>query len=691
MVNKYRNSQWLFMFLVGLTCFGATATEVHAKLQLPAGEYAINLESRLKPFNSEDLVRIIVPEGKRPYQSQFEKDGVLWYRLRLGFFDDYEQTKHILDKAVKTFQGAWITKVSEEEKRLAYSPDGFISATEQAVAKESTSDQQAIGVGVEKEGTLLPSSDGAKLLAEADAEMTEESYTLAVQLYTKLTKEQNEAIREEAQYKLAVAREKNGQLAHAKAEYRRYLKLYPEGTYVSEAQQRLDVIQRTGLPTRKSGASQEGASGWSKDFYGSFSQFYYRNETTTDTIGSTVNQSSLNSDLDFNLRLRNKDFDLRTVFIGGHEEDLLDDGDTKNRVSSAYIDVRHLPTDHSLTLGRQRESKGGVLGRYDGVLLGARLIDKLKLNLVGGYPVQTSSDNLQTDRYFYGVNLDVGTISKYWNYNLFYINQETEGISDREAVGGEVRFSHPMGSFFNLVDYDISYDKLNVFLFVANKTLPSGTTFNLTADYRLSPYLSTTNALIGQTTDSLESLLDSLGEDAVRNLAADRTAVSKLGTFSVTQPINEKLQVAADITWSRLDGTPESGGVQEIPGSGDEYYTSLQLIGNNLITVGDLAIVGLRYGDTSSYDLYAINLSSRYPLTREWRINPRIVVEYRDYRATGAEQVNIIPSLRTDYRWNKSLLFELESGYELEENRSSRLNDRDSRGFYLICGLRYRF
>ena len=324
-------------------------------------------------------------------------------------------------------------------------------------------------------------------------------------------------------------------------------------------------------------------------------------------------------------------------------------------------------------------------------VVGIQLLDKLKFNLVTGYPVQTSTDGLDTDTYLYGGSFDIGTLWDHWNFNTYIINQVTEGIVDRQAVGGEVRYFHPKGSFFNLIDYDISYDEVNTYLAVANIILPTESTLNLSMDYRKSPSLRTRNAIIGQPNTSFESLLDSLGEDAVRDLARDRTAISRLATLNLTHPINPRLQVALDFSWSNLGGTKTSGGVEGIEGTGDDYFYSVQLIGNSLIKDGDLAIVGVRYGDTSLYDLYSVTMNSHYPITKDWRLNPKLVVDYRNYNSADRKETSIKPSLRTEYKWNKNFHFDLEGGMEWISRDSSATVQEDSRGFFLIVGVRYRF
>ena len=52
-------------------------------------------------------------------------------------------------------------------------------------------------------------------------------YEMAIRLYTKVIQSNNKLYQQEAQEYLGVARERNGQLAHAKAEYQIYLKNIP--------------------------------------------------------------------------------------------------------------------------------------------------------------------------------------------------------------------------------------------------------------------------------------------------------------------------------------------------------------------------------------------------------------------------------------------------------------------------------
>lgn len=61
----------------------------------------------------------------------------------------------------------------------------------------------------------------------------------------------------------------------------------------------------------------------------------------------------------------------------------------------------------SARLGRQSGLGGGVLGRFDGALLGWAFKPKWKLNAVAGVPTDTLLD---AKRHFYGVSVDADAL-----------------------------------------------------------------------------------------------------------------------------------------------------------------------------------------------------------------------------------------------------------------------------------------
>ena len=656
---------------------------------------AINLESNLAGINIAEIPPLDSFRNYQLYTTRYNLDGKNWHRLRIGFFSDSAEANRVLAEVIKYYPQAWVTSTRQVEKQAAAEfsiPFSSLGQLSQAAvpmptsAPESSSEEKAAS----KQLTLERQTS---LLGEAKGAMATANYRRAIQIYTKLVEAGDAATQQQAQEYLGLARDRNNQKAHAKAEYEKYLTLYPEAEGADRVKQRLaGILTATAAPkVLRKAKETEDRSTWKTDVYGSFSQFYDRDETLSDTDDDSVNRSALSTDIDLNARFRSEDYDIRATFVGGYENDFLDSDENETRVSSLYVDALSHKYGLSTRVGRQSRSTGGILGRFDGALVRWQFHDKVGVNLVGGFPVASSRDtDIDTDRPLYGISFDLGTFAEHWDFNTFFVNQDVEGIVDRQAVGGEVRFFHRNYSFFSLVDYDILYDQLNTVLFTSNWNITDKTRLNVSADYRHSPFLTTSNALIGQTVTSIDALLETFSEDEVRQLALDRTATSRSYIFSLTQTLTEKLQISADLYVSKFNGTVSSGGVLGFDGTGYDYFYSLQFIGSSMIKEGDITIFGLRYSDTSTSDSYSFSLNTRYPLTTNLRLNPRLVVDYRTNKDNDGEKTRFRPLVRLEYRWKRRYHFEVEGGGEWSNESFSTLEE-DRNSYFLRVGYRINF
>lgn len=688
----------------------------------PDYRYAINLASSVEPFSAEDVPDREEFHTYHPYTTRYLKGNKTWHRLRLGFFRTRSNAAAALKRLASHYPDAWIAKVSPEEKDLALESDFStmlaeaevptrvvegITAPEPAVV-QGGGDSEAVVVPapepadkkvvIPRKSKAAPSTDRlADLMEQANGKMVDQDYSGAVSLYTKILRYPDHEFSKEALEFLGLARERKGQLAHAKAVYKDYLERYPDGEDAERVKQRLaGLATASKTPRDKLRAKRESGKQQSKwEVFGGFSQFYRRDENTTELDENdeltTVSQSSLASDLDISARKRSADYDVRTRFTGGYLHDFLDNGSgNDSTVSSLYLDARDKQHGLSMRVGRQSRSTGGVLGRFDGLLLGASLSEKVSVHGVGGAPVESSRDGFEDSRYFYGLSLDIEGFAKGWDTNLFVIEQQVDDIIDRRAVGGELRYFQPNRSFFSLVDYDILYNELNIAQFLGNWTTEDRTTFNLTLDYRNSPVLTTNNALIGQTAATIEDLLNTYTESEIRDIALDRTAASKLATLGASRPLNDKFQLSGDITLSNFSDTDASAGVLATEGTGNEYFYNFQLIGSNLIKSGDIAIIGLRYIDANTTDTTSLSLNTRYPVTNDLRINPKFRVDFRKNQTDDTEQFIYRPSARVSWRVKRRLRLEAEAGGEWSDQEIVT-GSTASRSYFINLGYRADF
>lgn len=684
---------------------------------LGGNRYIVNLESSTKPIPVPELTGVEDPEQYLLYTAQFVIDDRVWTRLRVGFFASRKDAQRFVETIKPQYPRAWIAfadhlEVSEAVAKsgrvpvavetstaaippAAPAPVPAISAVAAGAAPPAATPSAEIETAPPAIEPTRPRTNDERieaLMEEARQAVARNDYHRAIQLYTKILEFPDHRWRQDALEFLGFARERNNQLAHAIREYQRYLALYPDGEGAERVRQRLagltTAAQRP-TPSSQRPRSKDAAIPW--DVYGGISQYYRRDESSLDSTGDIVTQSSLYSDVDVTARKRSNSYDFQSRFTGSYLYDFLSDGSgDQTSVSSLYFDALDKQRGISVRFGRQSRNTGGVLGRFDGLLAGYRLTDWMTVNGVAGYPVLSTRDQVDTDRYLYGLSVDLGTFANAWDFNAFIIEQQAEEVLDRRAIGGEARYFDPVRSFLTFVDYDISYDSLNTLILLGTWTLPDRTTVNATVDYRNSPILTTTNALQGQTVRNIDELLDNLSEQEVRDLAEDRTAESTTVTLGASHPFSERIQLSGDVTIANLSDTDGSGGVEPIPGTGNEYFYGLQLIGSSLIKAGDIGILGLRYSNLSTARIYSASLNSRYPVNQVWRVNPRLRVDYRENDRDDSTQWITVPSLRMDYRFRRRLRFEAEAGGEWSTRQLS-VDNEDSSSWFLNVGYRLDF
>jgi len=117
-----------------------------------------------------------------------------------------------------------------------------------------------------------------------------------------------------------------------------------------------------------------------------------------------------------------------------------------------------------------------------------------------------------------------------------------------------------------------------------------------------------------------------------------------------------------------------------------------------VFVTGDSSIVGVRLGDTDRGTLSSLNFNLRFPLTRNWRLNPRLRFDRRSNINTDGnpttDQDVIAYALRVDYRLKRNLNFEFDIGQEQTDTRDTsgaNTADGERRALFLSLGYRYDF
>jgi tetratricopeptide (TPR) repeat protein len=563
------------------------------------------------------------------------------------------------------------------------------------IGEASAIEKDIEAVVSDKIDTILE-NNGVNFMDMAKVAMIDGNYSQAIRYYTKILRKAKGETKKQAQELLGLARERNDQFAHAKSEYKKYLNNYPLGPDAVRVRQRLaGLVTAAKKPKKrivkvKKSKKIEEKPKWKIRNYGSYSNFYYRDQTSRD--GETrVNRNDIMTNLNLNSKWTNEDYDMRFKYSGRHQREFLSDELGDNRLSALSFEVRHKKSNLYGKIGRQRRNSGGVLGRFDGMHISYDITPKIVVNGVFGFPVDSTKQiGVETDKRVYGVSADFGTYNEHWDYTAFVVAQDDGGMIDRFAIGGEVRYFDSKKSFYSLFDYDLYFKEMNIFLFNGTWSLASNTTLNLRYDFRRSPLLTANNAIQGQGVAELNDLSSRYTDDEIRELAVDRSAISKTFNFGVTHKFSDDIQLINDFTVSRREGTVASGGVGAMPGSGNEYYYSTRLNINNVFFENDSIVNGLRFSDTSRRNTYSYDISTRIPFNRKFRIIPRYRINYRAEKANDDNSLTMQPRMRVDYRLTKWARLEVEGGIEWKNDYISGISKKATRSFFSF-GYRVTF
>lgn len=579
---------------------------------------------------------------------------------------------------------------------------------------------------------LLPSSDGAfpflpevqPLLANA-SEINQKAFSLIQQARNALASKDNftavdafnrllllppNDYTQDGQEWVGVARERAGQKDKAKLEYELYLKLYPAGTDANRVKDRLarlnaHIIKPSPSMTVEQKVLLEQPS--QTLVYGSLSMNYYHGASKIDTTDvttqfssvpisssfSAVDQSSLISNVDMTGRFISGRYDNRVVFRDTAYSNFLDGQRSKNKVNSAYYEFKDKLADYSVRVGRQSGTGAGVLGRFDGAAAGVGITPAFRLNAVAG---KLSDYILGEPPVFYGASADMGPVT------LYAINQSLEGISDRKAVGTEIRYFDAAKSAFTMVDYDTSYSTVNIAMFQGSIYATPERTYNLLLDHRRAPYISIRNALMGASTVYLNDLLQLLTEDELRDLAAARTGTANMGQLGFTQQLSQKWQIGADVRVSNYEGLPASGLIDpatqlptitgviaETPGTGNEFGISSQMIGSNLYSSRDSTVLSMTFTSSPVYKGQIFYIYNRSNFSDKWSFDASFQY-YRLNYDSGTVMTRVMPMLRTAYQVRQSVSLNMDAGLEATHTESLTQISDGQRQFYSV-GFRWDF
>jgi hypothetical protein len=588
------------------------------------------------------------------------------------------------------YPDAWINIRSKKEIQLLskylQKPDKIKKAV---LPRTSIPLTKPIGVRTPSLGQGEKSNEefAEELLKEAHEKFIDQDYSRVLAITTKVREIGSLDQKQAALELTGLVRERQNKLAQAISIYSEFLDLYPDSKMAPKIQNRLQGLKtmRSEPKQRLSQTTMQSGPEWY--FSGFLSQYYQNDVLEIDTLDSEEVRNALLTNLNLFARRKSATSSLELRFDGSLINNFLDKSD-KGRTSRAMVNYINEESDYQLIAGRQSRTVKGVSGRFDGFVYKGLSSTSFDYSLFTGYPVQSAYDGYDPERQFFGtgIHFQAGTG---FGMDFYLVQQDNSGLTDRQAFGTEFQYRSEDGFVYGIVDYDIFYDDLNNVTLIGNYRSSEKLSFNLTMDYKNAPYLTTLNAIQGQSVDSIDELLDIYTEDEIYKLAEDRTSKSSYLLFGASYQLDSDHQIYLSMSMAQTDATQTSGGVEATPDSDDTYLSGDYSI-RSFFVDQDFTTFGLRLADSSSAETMSLRGRTLIPGSiRSLRYGPKLHIDYRKSKTTDLNQYILYPSFKITYKPSRTVSLEFNTGVEYS---NFDLPDRNDQILYnLYLGYVYQF
>ena len=538
-----------------------------------------------------------------------------------------------------------------------------------------------------------------ELMASAREALSKGSYAAAIAQFNQLLLLPPNPETQDAQELIGLAWERSGDLVRAKMEYDLYLKLFSVGEGAQRVAQRLASM---GTLPEKPTAPREGAApapgpGPSVKYTGNIAQYYFGGKSRTQSLVNLVSgidqatlskttESALVTNIDLGARYATDASDIRAVLRGTGSANLSTKSQNPSILNAAYVDYRQKDNGLAVRLGRQSPINGGLLGLFDGVSLSYPVRPGIRVNLMGGVPANPLV-TAPAEVMLAGM-VEADAITPNLGGDLYLIEQTTEGIVNRRAIGTEVHYANERGSMYGLLDYDELFRAVNAVSLQGSLQGGGQTTYTVLLDSRKAPSLEATNALISTGAVSLKTLLQMMTLEEVLTTAKATSAQARQILFSASRPVSEKWQATGDIRYSDIGALPAVGNFAATPATGGQQGFSLQFTGTNLYSKRDINNFNLTVMTTPFF--HGIQLA--YNNLTGFADN-KVTMEpslrlYMQRDALGSSMTRVTPGLRGSYNFSKRLSLTSEAMIE-HSTIQGLTNNATSNSVFFYIGLRY--
>lgn len=613
-------------------------------------------------------------------------------RAQFGFFKNREEAEKFVDEYQSLIGGLTIRPVSQVEHLKLMS-----------LTAEVIPNQEYYWVSPED---LVTRSSIKALMEKAKDHYVNKRYLQAVRYYRVISLNADFDSAYWARELMALCYEKMGDGDKAIDIYERLLDESPEAKGAKRVAQRLRALETRADDGKDSLRKSKYKADPDKFFYrGGIGQTMRYVTRKGKNFQSEDVLAIVSTNLDARAGLRTDKYDLVAKVNGYNYIDTKDQDNDRTRIKQFLLDYTHKSTGLNAQAGRIRNYQSGVYSPFNGISVRYPLsiesmpaLDNLTIGINYGEPEGYSEVYDQLDREFFSLQAEY-KLGDAWQLSGYYIEQTVFGETDRNAYGGEVRYLKKQFSAYANFDYDFEFAELNNFLTGATYTFKNRSYVSARYGRQRTPFLSTSNILIGQPGLNLEACIQQRSDlecEYFQYFALIRSSTSEHGSINYSRYIDDDIQLSIDAYQSVMSDLPvlesTAGGAQTVVvADGDEYrYSSmgLRLIASSFFGENDTAIMGLRYADTTTNNVSTVQLSERFRFGEKWIVSPKFYLSYRENKEDDDNQTRLRGSLSLKYRVTRSAELFAELGRE-DFNRLEQKNSIESNYFYAGYSLRF--
>ncbi len=632
---------------------------------------------QLGEYSTEDLQLNSSLQNLLLLQSYAESDdnGEHW-KLNIGFFNTDAEARKISRSFKNQFPDLSISTINEVEFNRIQNTrkPPWVTPNNESTWIVPIDSRPMVYAQIQRAAELYRNSD----------------YSNAAILYRLLSKVPNE---EQAAWALelyGVTMEKQYKHEQAIVIYTGWLLRYPDSSSQPRVQQRLLALN-TAMAEPQIARKKARRRNNDNLVYGSASVVYrgMRREIDGQDPETTIN--SVATDLDLHIRARAGNLLLRSRVTTGYLSDHSDREDSDGRVSNLHVNVLHEPSGAELTLGRLRSNAHGIYGYLDGAIFSYPVTGKIAVNLVGGTVTTSSRESPDSDRKVYALSTDIRFTDPGWQLHLYGVEQTYEGLTERRAVGSEVSYFNDYSHYLFIADYDTEFSEINNLMLNSSWDISETTNLALSLGYQRSPFLTASNALIGEFDLDLDELINELGSGGdIYDAALDKTALNRYASMVINQQLSERLRLIAEVYHYELSDLPVFDPNFNSPDSDASTTAGLQFLLADALFSNDYLSTGLRYTEGDTSGSASLFIDEKLVLNPDINLTLRLVTTQRWIDGLDQDAYTVRPGARLDWYFTPTLLLDMEVGYEWLMQDFEEEDFEVQQGF-IVMGLHKRF